>query len=77
MDEANPDVFVFVLCIYSKPAFELNLKEQIATYMIRDKIGSLPVIAEPKGQEAIIGKNSGYFLKVEFSFWRDPQGRPR
>ena len=65
MVEADPNIFIFVLCIYSKAAFELNLKKQITAYMMRNKIGSLPVIAEAKGQEAIIRKDSGYFLKIE------------
>ena len=65
MVEADPNLFVFVLRIYRKPAFELNLKKHITTYMMRNKIGSLPVIAKAKGQEAIIRKDSGYFLKIE------------
>ena len=65
MVEADPNLFVLVLLIYGKTAFELNLKKEITTYMIRNKIGSLPVIAKAKGQKAIIRKDSGYFLEIE------------
>ena len=68
MDEADPNLFVFVFRIDSKTTFELHLKKQIATYMIRNKIGTSPVIAEAKRQEAIIRKNSGYFLKIKVFF---------
>ena len=58
MVEANPIIFVFVLLIYSETAFELNRKKPVTTYMIRNKMGSLPVITEAKGRKAIIRKNS-------------------
>ena len=58
MIEAKPNLFVFVLLIYSKTAFELNLKKIVSTDMNCNKIGSLAVIAEAKGHEAIIRKDS-------------------
>jgi|TARA_B100002003_G_C13874372_1_gene427282 hypothetical protein len=62
--EADPNVFVFVLLGYGETAFELNLERQITAHMMRDRISTLPVIAEAKGHEAIVREDSGRFLKI-------------
>ena len=63
--EANPNLFVLVLCIYSETTFKLNPEKRLAVYVVSNKVGSLPIIAKSKGNVAIVRQNTRYLLEVE------------
>lgn len=65
MLETNPNVFVFIFCIHSKTAFQLNLKKCFAVYVVGNKISALPIVAETNGYEAIVSKDSRNLLKIK------------